>query len=268
MSLKTDYKDEILRDGEDRRYNLVDENGRVVYSNIKLDKAYTPQQEGDEFNAQDVNNITQQINELLKTYTNKNILGLQQFAPLTTNALNINKDTGETNGKIEAVRTSDASTITNFFIKSGVVAASKRQYVISQEHAIVDIDMVYPFPYTKWRNVFNQTWQGWKLLNGKVPLWKGSATENTSFDIAYPYTYFNALEIFFETNLRVIVPLSDESSHVWASLISTTDEEFYLKSLRLQFTNSKTIKVLSCKEKILSTGQVKQKHITKIVAIG
>lgn len=64
MSLKTDYKDEILRDGEDRRYNLVDENGRVVYSNIKLDKAYTPQQEGDEFNAQDVNNITKSINQL------------------------------------------------------------------------------------------------------------------------------------------------------------------------------------------------------------
>nr|DAS58824.1 MAG TPA: hypothetical protein [Caudoviricetes sp.] len=64
MSLKTDYKDEILRDGEDRRYNLVDENGRVVYSNIKLDKAYTPQQEGDEFNAKDVNEIHGRLNGL------------------------------------------------------------------------------------------------------------------------------------------------------------------------------------------------------------
>lgn len=65
MSLKTDYKDEILRDGEDRRYNLVDENGRVVYSNIKLDKAYTPQQEGDEFNAKDINEITKAINGMI-----------------------------------------------------------------------------------------------------------------------------------------------------------------------------------------------------------
>lgn len=64
MSLKTDYKDEILRDGEDRRYNLVNENGQVVYSNIKLEKAYTPQQEGDEFNAKDVNDITKSINQL------------------------------------------------------------------------------------------------------------------------------------------------------------------------------------------------------------
>lgn len=100
----------------------------------------------------------------------KNDLGLHQFAPTTTDALNINKNTGETNGKIEAIRTPDVSTINNFFVKSGVVVALKRQYVISQGHAIVDIDMVYPFPYTKWRNVFNQTWQGWKLISGEVDM--------------------------------------------------------------------------------------------------
>lgn len=100
----------------------------------------------------------------------KDVLGLHQFAPLTTDALNINKNTGETNGKIEAIRTPDVSTINNFFVKSGVVVALKRQYVISQGHAIVDIDMVYPFPYTKWRNVFNQTWQGWKLISGEVDM--------------------------------------------------------------------------------------------------
>ena len=44
----------------------------------------------------------------------KDVLGLHQFAPLTTNALQINKDTGETNGKIEAIRTPDVSTIDNF----------------------------------------------------------------------------------------------------------------------------------------------------------
>ena len=100
----------------------------------------------------------------------KDVLGLHQFAPLTTDALNINKNTGETNGKIEAIRTSDVSTIKNFFVKSGTVVALKRQYVISQGHAIVDIDMVYPFPYTKWRNVFNQTWSGWKLISGEVDM--------------------------------------------------------------------------------------------------
>lgn len=100
----------------------------------------------------------------------KDVLGLHQFAPLTTDALYINKNTGETNGKIEAIRTPDVSTIKNFFVKSGVVVALKRQYVISQGHAIVDIDMVYPFPYTKWRNVFNQTWSGWKLISGEVDM--------------------------------------------------------------------------------------------------
>ena len=100
----------------------------------------------------------------------KNVLGLHQFAPTTTDALNINKNTGETNGKIEAIRTPDVSTIKNFFVKSGTVVALKRQYVISQGHAIVDIDMVYPFPYTKWRNIFNQTWSGWKLISGEVDM--------------------------------------------------------------------------------------------------
>ena len=100
----------------------------------------------------------------------KDDLGLHQFAPLTTDALNINKNTGETNGKIEAIRTPDVSTIKNFFVKSATVVALKRQYVISQGHAIVDIDMVYPFPYTKWRNVFNQTWSGWKLISGEVDM--------------------------------------------------------------------------------------------------
>lgn len=68
MSLKTDYKDEILRDEEDRRYNLVDENGRVVYSNIRLDKAYTPQQEGDKFSAKDINDTNKAVNDLNKSY--------------------------------------------------------------------------------------------------------------------------------------------------------------------------------------------------------
>nr|DAR45498.1 MAG TPA: hypothetical protein [Caudoviricetes sp.] len=100
----------------------------------------------------------------------KNVLGLHQFAPLTTNALQINKDTGETNGKIEAIRTGDVSKVQNFFIKSGTVVALKRQYVISQGHAIVDIDMVYPFPNSKWRNVYNNGWGGWKLVFGDVDM--------------------------------------------------------------------------------------------------
>ena len=100
----------------------------------------------------------------------KDVLGLHQFAPLTTDALNINKNTGETNGKIEAIRTSDVSKVQNFFIKSGTVVALKRQYIISQGHAYVDIDMVYPFPYTKWRNVYNNGWGGWKLVFGDVDM--------------------------------------------------------------------------------------------------
>ena len=55
MSLKTNYKDEMLKIGEQRRYNLVASNGSTLYSNVRLEKAYTPQVEGDKFSAKDIN---------------------------------------------------------------------------------------------------------------------------------------------------------------------------------------------------------------------
>lgn len=65
MSLKETYKDEILETGQSRTYNLVDSNGGVLYSNIKLEKAYTPKQEGDNFGANDINQITKAINGII-----------------------------------------------------------------------------------------------------------------------------------------------------------------------------------------------------------
>ena len=71
---------------------------------------------------------------------------------------------------MEAIRTGDVSKVQNFFIKSGTVVALKRQYIISQGHAYVDIDMIYPFPNSKWRNVYNNGWSGWKLVFGDVDM--------------------------------------------------------------------------------------------------
>ena len=100
----------------------------------------------------------------------KNDLGLHQYAPLSTNALQIDIKSGSWNGKVEAIRTGDVSKVQNFFIKSGTVVALKRQYIISQGHAYVDIDMIYPFPNSKWRNVYNNGWGGWKLVFGDVDM--------------------------------------------------------------------------------------------------
>lgn len=100
----------------------------------------------------------------------KNDLGLHQYAPLTTNALQIDIKSGSWNGKVEAIRTGDVSKVQNFFIKSGTVVALKRQYIISQGHAYVDIDMIYPFPNSKWRNIYNGSWTGWKLVFGDVDM--------------------------------------------------------------------------------------------------
>lgn len=67
MSLKENYKDEILQSGQSRTYNMIDSNGRVLYSNIKLEKAYTPQQQGDNLSANDINAITKAINKILSS---------------------------------------------------------------------------------------------------------------------------------------------------------------------------------------------------------
>lgn len=64
MSLKTNYKDEILKIGEQRRYNLVAGNGSTLYSNVRLEKAYTPQVEGDKFSAKDINDTNKAINDI------------------------------------------------------------------------------------------------------------------------------------------------------------------------------------------------------------
>lgn len=200
-----------------------------------------------------------------KTFADKNVLGLQQYAPLSTDALQIDIATGKLNGKIEAIRTSDASTIKNYFIKSGVTVALKRQYIISNGHAYVDIDMVYPFPTSKWRNIYNGGWSGWKLLSGQVPLWSGSATEGRSIAVAFPKAYFNSLDVYFTTGERINCPLTDENEDIWSSLITSSGNEFYAKSLHLQFANSTTIKIVSCKERIISTGAVSTKNIVKII---
>lgn len=65
MSLKTNYVDEILQDDEQRKYNLIGNNGSTLYSNVRLEKAYTPKQYGTKFSAEDVNSITKSINNMM-----------------------------------------------------------------------------------------------------------------------------------------------------------------------------------------------------------
>lgn len=71
MSLKTDYVDEILQDGEQRKYNLIDNNGATLYSNVRLEKAYTPKQYGTKFSAEDANAITRAINDISRDIVSK-----------------------------------------------------------------------------------------------------------------------------------------------------------------------------------------------------
>ena len=63
--LKTDFKDEILAPNETyRKYNIVDEGGRVIQSKVHLVRAYTPKQEGDSYGALNINELNVIVNRL------------------------------------------------------------------------------------------------------------------------------------------------------------------------------------------------------------
>lgn len=70
MRLKENYVDEILQDGEQRKYNLINNDGSTLYSNVRLEKAYTPKQYGTKFSAEDVNSITKAVNNITDNIAN------------------------------------------------------------------------------------------------------------------------------------------------------------------------------------------------------
>ena len=65
--LRTDFKDEILQEGETHRVYNIKRKGtdEVVESEVYLEKAYEALQEGDEFGAKDVNEIHVRLNNLV-----------------------------------------------------------------------------------------------------------------------------------------------------------------------------------------------------------
>lgn len=67
--LKTTYKDEVLQEGEIyRTYNIM-KGEEVVQEGVHLERAYTPQQEGDDYGSKDIN----QLNEIVNSMKNRGI---------------------------------------------------------------------------------------------------------------------------------------------------------------------------------------------------
>lgn len=66
MTLKEDFVDEVLSSSDPyRTYNIVSSEGDVLYNNVRLNKSYTPQQEGSKFGAKELNEICKAINNLV-----------------------------------------------------------------------------------------------------------------------------------------------------------------------------------------------------------
>lgn len=74
MTLKTNFKDEILKEGEkNRTYNIRKKSdGSIVQANVYLEKAYTPSQVGDTFGAKQINETNEQVNSNIENIDNLN----------------------------------------------------------------------------------------------------------------------------------------------------------------------------------------------------
>lgn len=64
--LKTDFRDEILPDGDSHRVYNIKKKGTnaIIESDVYLEKAYTPRQEGDEYGAREINELNTKVNDL------------------------------------------------------------------------------------------------------------------------------------------------------------------------------------------------------------
>lgn len=70
MTLKTDFKDEILEDGKQyREFDLVSQTGDVIQTNVHLVRKDVPQQEGDNYGSKEINELNEEVNnKLSNTY--------------------------------------------------------------------------------------------------------------------------------------------------------------------------------------------------------
>lgn len=278
--LKENFKDEIPN-GDKRLYGLVDGNGNYVYRDLQIVRTNSNKQNGDKFGAAEVNQITSTINDIVDgtipvskatTATNlagvgvteivqKSISGIGNKPPQSNDGLNISFG-GNMNGYIEWISNISPNSAKNLPIPNFL--GYKIQYSQSDSQAAVILYEVYPDNGNMWIQTYNNGWKTWKLVSGRVDLWTGSASSG-NIPTTCPKAYFNSLDVFFTDGERVNCPLVSGNEDIWGSLITTAGIQFYLKSVHLQFTQDKTITIFSCKEKDLTTGNVSDKTIYKIV---
>ena len=62
--LKTTYKDEVLQEGETHRTYNIRKGEEVVQEGVYLERAYTPQQEGDNYGSKEINELNKIVNSM------------------------------------------------------------------------------------------------------------------------------------------------------------------------------------------------------------
>ena len=191
--------------------------------------------------------------------------GLLNYPTSATNLLQISLD-GSKNGLIERIYTDEASQLQNSPIAgyTGTFIAEKVQKIQTTGHGMVEIRMVYPCTGCTFRNVYNNGWQGWKLVEGEIIIWTGTASEGSVINTGY---YKSTLFGSISTLLSVGIELTRISTGVvYAGNIfkGGSDNDWTIFGGQFTYSGS-SLTINKLKQLNLSDNVVSRPSITAIV---
>lgn len=181
-----------------------------------------------------------------------------------SDVLLINLD-GSKNGFIDKIN-GNASEFTNlpFPNYKGVIVAEKTQKVLSNVHAYVELKMIFPFPHTTFRAVYNTKWEGWKLVEGEVIMWNGSAQQGSVIDTGYlTADLFGQVDLICSDGIALT---RKRHGDVYAGNIlkGGDDADYTLFAGQFDYTGNK-LTVNKAKKRSLSTNTTSNFVITRVV---
>lgn len=191
--------------------------------------------------------------------------GLLNYPASSTNLLQISLD-GSKNGLIERIYTSDASQLQNSPIAgyTGTFIAEKVQKTQITGHGMVEIRMVYPCTGCVFRNVYNNGWKGWKLVEGEIIIWTGSASEGSVLNTGYySSSLFGSVSLLVSQGIE-LTRLSTGVVYAGNIFKGGDDQDWTL--FGAQFTYSKSsLTINKLKQKSLLNDAVSKPSITAVI---
>lgn len=198
-------------------------------------------------------------------YLTKDKTNMLRYPTTSSDVLGISLD-GSKNGMIEKIN-GNASDFTNLPFPSyaGVIVAEKVQKVLSNNHAYVELKMIYPFPGTVWRNVYNTKWEGWKLFEGEVIAWTGSAKQGSVISTGYlTANLFNEIVLLTSDAISMTRKMNNNNVYAGNVLKGGGDADWNLFGGQFDYSNN-TLTINKAKKKSLELNTTSDITITAVI---